>query len=1765
MGKKKQRKGAPDLDDDDFPEPSEASATVDTDTPGVSAAAPKKQDKKKKAKKGKAKDAGWGSDDEAAGVLAAEVVEDIQAEPVAKKPVRKQAVSAFDLLQGSDEEAEQPSKAAASLYALKDSGDVAAENGNATDEDSDAETDETDSQANQQAGLVVAEVFSVNAHPKSDRLRVCSVDYGHDVAQVVTNAAEVAAGMKVIFAGIGITVPGSGIAISKTAVRGVDSFGMLCSAHDIGWSDTADGVLVVMPDESQPGEACPADIPKGLVKASKKGKVGKSAGFPADLDDPELEAETEAEAAPSKQKGTKKQKGRKAAMGFAALEDEDVEPAYSVLRTESVPDEKELESVAESKTRKPKKGKKKQAGSGSAFAALGIDDDDVEAESHAEFAHDLDEAEDAPVAAPKGKPKKGKKKQLDTASAFAALGVDDDEDEETAATSEPSVEIEEAVDEPEAASKAKSKKSKKKQIDTASAFAALGLDDDDETEQTSEVAEPSDVALAEDAPVSAPPRKSKKGKKGAVDAASAFAALGLEDDAEPADGGNDASAGAPAVADVEEEVFGKSKSKKKSKKKPADLDSVFAALDQNGHAENGGTGADSAQPEALANGVHANDDDEDAAAFGKKKKKSSKSKRDGKAETADAELDALLEEVGGDSPEVAEAQETAPAEETSPQPASKSKKKKKGKAAADTEDIDALLAELDGPAELKSDTASPAAAQAEAATAAVEAPTETSKGKKNKKKGKGAAKDEEDLDAVLAELGMAPAAKPEAERTTDAQAQPSGAEASAEPAAEAAAVAAENDEDAAADGDGKEMTAAEKKKAKKKAREKAKKAGGDADDAAAPAGGAAKKGGKKVSAAVRKMQEEVEARQKAEAEAVRLAEELRIREEEEERQREEDERQKKEDTERRKAERLERRAQLKREGKLLTGKAKKEAERLAAVREQFLKQSGMEAPAVEGEEPAVKKKVVYGKKKPQPKPKPAEVDAQLASASSGAAAAAETQAAAEASIAAAQAQAEEAKAQAEEAQKQQEAEARETVQEAKESSQESEDDWEANADMDAVPAIGPAAAQAKQKGIEGDAKRPLEGGVEAPAAKKPEIQAAQPAKAAKEAQSEDEEDSESEEESGSDDESEEDSDEESSSEYSSSEEDSDEEAERRLQAAKEQRQARLQAAMAAGSKEVLRSPICCILGHVDTGKTKILDNVRRTNVQDGEAGGITQQIGATYVPEDALLKRTQALRKDGEDSNLKLPGLLIIDTPGHESFSNLRSRGSSLCDIAILVVDMMHGLEQQTIESINLLKMRKTPFVVALNKIDRLFDWKAQIDAPIQQTLNSQKDHVKREFDERLKQSVLNLNEQGLNVALYWQNPDKRKYVNVVPTSAITGEGLPDMLQLLVDLTQSMMASRLMVISETQCTVLEVKVIEGLGTTIDVVLVNGLLHEGDTVVLCGMGGPIVTQIRSLLTPHPLKELRVRGSYLHHKEIKAAQGVKIAAQNLESAVAGTQMLVAGPNDDVEVLKAEVMEDMKDIFGSVDRSGEGVCVQASTLGSLEALLEFLKSPAVKIPVSGINIGPVHKKDIMRASVMLEKGRKKFACLLAFDVPVTREAREMAESLGVRVFTADIIYHLFDQFTAYLKKVKDEEQEAAKFDAVFPCILRILPACVFNKKDPIIVGVDIEEGIAKVGTPLCIPTQGGIEIGRIASMELNHKGVDTAKRGDSVAMKIEPANATEATRLYGRHFDFKDPLVSKISRKSIELLKLHFKEDMTKDDWRLVLKLKKTFQID
>lgn len=504
-------------------------------------------------------------------------------------------------------------------------------------------------------------------------------------------------------------------------------------------------------------------------------------------------------------------------------------------------------------------------------------------------------------------------------------------------------------------------------------------------------------------------------------------------------------------------------------------------------------------------------------------------------------------------------------------------------------------------------------------------------------------------------------------------------------------------------------------------------------------------------------------------------------------------------------------------------------------------------------------------------------------------------------------------------------------------------------------------------------------------------------------------------------------------------------------------------ALAARSKDNLRSPICCILGHVDTGKTKLLDRIRQTNVQEGEAGGITQQIGATYFPVEALRTKTQVVNKDGA-FDFKVPGLLVIDTPGHESFSNLRSRGSSLCNIAILVVDIMHGLEPQTLESMKLLRDRKTPFIVALNKIDRLYNWKKIDNNGFQDSLAMQSKAVQGEFKDRLEKTKLAFAEQGFNSELYYDNEDMRRNVSMVPTSAHTGEGIPDMLKLLVSLTQERMTNKLMYLSEVECTVLEVKVIEGLGTTIDVVLSNGILREGDRIVLCGVQGAIATNIRALLTPAPLKELRLKSQYVHNQEVKASLGVKIAANDLEHAIAGSRLLVVGPGDDEEDLEDEVMSDIENLLGKVSKTGRGVSVQASTLGSLEALLEFLK--VSKIPVANISIGPVYKRDVMSAGIMLEKA-KEYAVMLCFDVKVDKEAQAYADDVGVKIFTADIIYHLFDDFTKHMAQLVEQKKEESKLLAVFPCVLN--PVAVFNKKDPIVVGIDVTEGSLRLLTPI------------------------------------------------------------------------------------------------
>jgi len=630
-------------------------------------------------------------------------------------------------------------------------------------------------------------------------------------------------------------------------------------------------------------------------------------------------------------------------------------------------------------------------------------------------------------------------------------------------------------------------------------------------------------------------------------------------------------------------------------------------------------------------------------------------------------------------------------------------------------------------------------------------------------------------------------------------------------------------------------------------------------------------------------------------------------------------------------------------------------------------------------------------------------------------------------------------------------------------------------------------------------------------------------------------------------------------------------------AAKAADDAKLVAAMASASEKYggvalgeMRSPLICVMGHVDTGKTKILDKIRKSSVQDGEAGGITQQIGASFFPKAEVIKQASKV-KGFEKFDLKLPGLLIMDTPGHEAFSNLRDRGSSLCNVAILVIDIMHGLEPQTIESINMLRDKEVPFVIALNKIDRITDWKPTPNAPVQNALKKQKPHTTDQFEILTARAILQMNEQGFNAELYYKNKDTSKewnedtVLNIIPTSAHTGEGIPDLLFAICKMVQTTLQKAVTFTGEMNCTIMEVRKIEGYGTTIDVLLADGTLNEGMTMVLCGLEGPIVTPIRSLLMPEPLKEMRVKNSYNLFKSVPAANGIKIAAKDLDKAIAGLKVHIARDDDDehIEELKELVMKDLDETLEKFKTKNKGVHVQCSTLGAMEALLVFLEGE--KIPVSGLSIGPVHKRDVTRTSLQLERDPRN-AMILAFDVTVERDAQAMANTLGIKIFTADIIYHLEEAFREHVKEVKVRERAEWASRATFPVVLEVLPDSVFNARDPIVMGVKVKEGILKVGTPITVPNKPNkgdfCDLGVVQSIELEHNQQETAGAGSEVCVKIDAAGGDK--RLYGRHFDATDDLISRVSRESIDAVKKYFREDLTKADWILVKKLKRIFEI-
>ncbi len=540
-------------------------------------------------------------------------------------------------------------------------------------------------------------------------------------------------------------------------------------------------------------------------------------------------------------------------------------------------------------------------------------------------------------------------------------------------------------------------------------------------------------------------------------------------------------------------------------------------------------------------------------------------------------------------------------------------------------------------------------------------------------------------------------------------------------------------------------------------------------------------------------------------------------------------------------------------------------------------------------------------------------------------------------------------------------------------------------------------------------------------------------------------------------------------------------------------------------EKLLRSPISVVLGHIDTGKTTLLDRIRNVgreverSVAARESGGITQHIGASFLPKETI----EMIAKDLLASfkiKLTIPGILCVDTPGHAAFLNLRARGSSVADIAILVVDVRSGFQAQTYESMRLLKDRKTPFLVAANKLDLVPGWRSEGFGSFLSSVDSQESAVQNELDQRLYELIGELAQEGFESERYDRVQDFTKSVAIVPISAKTGEGVPDLLVILAGLTQQFLKKRLSLAEgPAKGVILEVKEETGIGLTIDTIIYDGIMRKEDTIVTGGLSGPITTRIRSLLLPKPLDEIRdPRDKFTSVEEVTASAGVKISAPNLEGVIAGAPVFVVPEDESVESYVSRISEEVS--MERFESSALGVVAKADTLGSLEALAKMLKDE--NIPVSVAGVGPVSRREVVEAEVVRENDHL-LGAVLCFNVGILPEAQEEIEQSDMKVFLNDVIYRLVDEYKDWVREEAERSKKETFETITTPGKIKVLPGFVFRKSKPAVFGVEVLGGKIKAKKRLI--RQDNKPAGVIQQIQDKGETIPEAAKGQQVAISL------------------------------------------------------------
>ncbi len=574
---------------------------------------------------------------------------------------------------------------------------------------------------------------------------------------------------------------------------------------------------------------------------------------------------------------------------------------------------------------------------------------------------------------------------------------------------------------------------------------------------------------------------------------------------------------------------------------------------------------------------------------------------------------------------------------------------------------------------------------------------------------------------------------------------------------------------------------------------------------------------------------------------------------------------------------------------------------------------------------------------------------------------------------------------------------------------------------------------------------------------------------------------------------------------------------------------------------MIRQPIIVVMGHVDHGKTSILDKIKNTTLTATEAGGITQHIGASEVPLSTISKISGELLKKF-NINITIPGLLFIDTPGHEAFTNLRRRGGSVADLAILVVDVSKSFEPQTYEALDILKEYKTPFIVAANKIDLVNGWKPYETYSFSESLSKQNMKTSEDLEAKIYGLVGKLSERGFNAERFDRVKDFRKEIVIVPVSAKTGEGIAELLVYATGLSQRFLEMKLQieVNGPGLGSIIERKEDKGLGTTISVILYNGTLKVNDTVAFSTQSGIKTSKIRALLKPKETEDIRASGSrFVYVDSVSAASGVKISGTDLEDALPGSLLVSTETPNYENIIKSE----MQELFAT-DKAG--VILKTDTMGSLEALSRMLKSAGVKVGKK--EIGNVTKRDVLDAFGM--RATDPFSSvILAFNVPLEEEAKAEAYATGVNIISGNIIYKIIDDYNLWLSEERKREHTAIERSLSFPGEIKILPNSCFRVSHPAIFGVEVIRGKLRPGVQM-INAQGEI-LGKIKEMQDNGISMQEAKKSANIAVSMDGVT-------FGRQINDGDILNVFLNDDEERALKYKFRDFLTDDENDLLEKL-------